>query len=150
LNFSAHSIFLSLVLLIACGGLISAQATMNVALSRGLGFTLFVMIFSLIQLLFSLPVWFLWGYPAKLSTLNNIPIGYYISGALGVFVLIGMSYAMARTGTFIGTVALLLGQLLIGLLIDHFGLFSALQRPITFSKIFAIALILIGIRLSMK
>ena len=95
------------------------QATVNVALRGSLGTWFFAFVFTVIQLGASLP-----------------PL------------LAAMSFGLGRTGTFEGFIALLVGQLGMGILIDRFGLFNAPMHAISLTRIGGLLLVVVGVWLA--
>jgi transporter family-2 protein len=139
---------LAIVMLVACGALISTQATMNATLGRSLGLPLFVVVFSAIQLLFTFPVLLLWDWPPRMASLGQTPWWQYVGGVLGVILLIGMSAGLSRVGTFAGFVALLVGQLTMSMIVDRFALFGAHFTPITWQRLAGFGLVMGGMWLT--
>ena len=61
-----------------------------------------------------------------------------------------MSYMIPRVGVATAIIILLSGQLLIGTVMDHFGLLGAIQRPVDFMRILGLAVVFLGVWLSVK
>jgi transporter family-2 protein len=55
-----------------------------------------------------------------------------------------------RVGVATALIILLSGQLLIGTVMDQFGLLGAVQRPVDFMRILGLAVVLLGAWLSVK
>jgi transporter family-2 protein len=53
-----------------------------------------------------------------------------IAGALGVSIIVGVSFSLARTGVAAGLAGLFLGQMLVGLVVDTFGWGSIQPVPL--------------------
>lgn len=139
------------LILICCGCMISVQATLNVPLGRAFGIWVYPIVFTLVQLVLCLPAGWLsagGGLASTLSGFGKLPWWAYIGGALGLPILVGMAFSFAKTGTFVGLVALLVGQLAMGLLIDQFGLFGAPVNPVTFSRVLGLGLVMTGVFLA--
>ena len=75
---------------------------------------------------------------------NTVPWYMLASGGLGIIVLLGVSLAVPRLGAAATTALIIIGQLGIGMIIDHFGWFETLARPIDPTRIVAVVLLLIG------
>lgn len=72
---------------------------------------------------------------------------YFIGGTLGVVYITANIFLMPYLGAALTTVAGMLGQMIIALIIDHFGLLGIYERKITPRKLVSIMIILIGILL---
>lgn len=145
--------FIPIFILVGCGCLIGVQAATDVVLGKSLGLWLFALMFTVVQLLFCIPPVIIHSvrwHNVRWSAIWEVPWWQYIGGALGVPVLAGMAFALARTGTFAGLVSLLLGQLAMGILVDQFGLFQAPVHPITLPRILGFVFVVIGVWFSSR
>jgi transporter family-2 protein len=66
------------------------------------------------------------------------------SGAFGVVLYLTLSHTLPRLGATMAVMLIIVGQLLMGLLIDHFGWFGVSIRPVEASRIAAVVLLLAG------
>jgi transporter family-2 protein len=95
-----------------------------------------------------IPLLFLgWG---KLSQWRVVPWYALCAGALGLVVIFSMTYMIPRIGVAPALIVLLTGQLLVGSVLDHFGLLGAVQRPIDFMRVVGLAVVFLGVWLSVK
>jgi len=95
-----------------------------------------------------IPLLFLgWG---KLSQWHTVPWYALGAGALGLVVIFSMTYMIPRIGVANALIILLSGQLLIGSVMDHFGLLGAVQRPIDFMRVAGLAVVFFGVWLSVR
>ena len=131
-------------ILLVTGALIAVQGTANAALGRSLSLPLFTVVFSAIQLATAVLALAVckgpWRYPA-----GPVPLWQYLGAVLGAVILVGMAFGIARLGTFASLVILLVGQLIMGLVIDHMGLFGAQTQLITAPRLLGMALVLAGV-----
>ncbi len=86
----------------------------------------------------------------KLGSWRTVPWYALCAGVFGLAVIFSMSYMIPRIGVATALIILLAGQLLIGTILDHFGLLGAVQRPLDISRIFGLAAVLAGVWLSVK
>lgn len=86
----------------------------------------------------------------KISNWRTVPWYALCAGVFGLVVIFSMSYMIPRVGVATALIILLAGQLLIGTILDHFGLLGAIQRPLEFSRIFGLAIVLAGVWLTVK
>lgn len=66
------------------------------------------------------------------------------AGIFGVILYLTINHTIPRIGTASAIALIIVGQLLVGMLIDHFGLFEVAARPIDGSRILAAVFLLIG------
>ena len=85
----------------------------------------------------------------KVATFNNKqgklkPI-YFIGGILGVIFVTTNIILMPHLGAALTTIIVMLGQMLMGIIIDHFGLLGTNVNKVTPRKVSGIIAIMIGI-----
>jgi transporter family-2 protein len=68
----------------------------------------------------------------------------YIGGLLGVLILAAPIYLIPRIGTTSTLIAIVFGQLLIALVIDHFGLLASPKIEINLVRVIGVLLVAIG------
>ena len=66
------------------------------------------------------------------------------SGAFGVVLYLTLSHTLPRLGATAAIALIIVGQLTMGILIDHFGLFGATIRPVDISRVAAVVLLIAG------
>ncbi|QNI04204.1 DMT family transporter [Halomonas sp. SH5A2] len=130
-----------LVLLLVGGAVLAAQSSINGRLgaktgvieSAWLTFVMGAVLTFLLMFFFE---------PAHEATLFSVP-KWQLTGALfGVVYMLAIVFAVPRVGTAAATVAVISGQLLMSLLIDHFGWLNNTVRPLDASRYVAMALLL--------
>jgi transporter family-2 protein len=130
---------------ITAGGLIAVQSVFNASLGQRVGsfgavlLLTFVSIAVLIVLILFFP---------STSNLRDFP-GFsewylYVGGVLGVAILAAPILLVPRIGTTPTVIAIILGQSLIALLIDHYGLFAAPKFEINLARIAGVMLVAVG------
>ncbi|MGO3723202.1 MAG: DMT family transporter, partial [Staphylococcus equorum] len=70
---------------------------------------------------------------------------YFIGGILGVIFVTTNIILMPHLGAALTTIIVMLGQMLMGVIIDHFGLLGTYKNKITKRKVFGLIAIMIGI-----
>lgn len=85
----------------------------------------------------------------KLRSLGSLPWYVYLAGPLGVIIITSIGFAIPRIGL-AGTLTLIVvSQLLIGVIFDHFGWLTVL-RPIDISRLVGVALLFLGTWIVLK
>jgi bacterial/archaeal transporter family-2 protein len=66
------------------------------------------------------------------------------AGGFGLLLYLTLSHTLPRLGAGAALTLIIAGQLLMGLLIDQFGWFGAVVRPIDLTRILAVLLLMAG------
>lgn len=86
----------------------------------------------------------------KLSNWRSVPWYALAAGVFGLVVIFSMSYMIPRIGVATALIILLAGQLLIGTILDHFGLLGVSVRPLDTTRVIGLSVVLLGVWLSVK
>ena len=142
---TATRIFLYYGLGIIAGGLIAVQCVLNASLGQRLGnlgsvlALTFVSIAALVALIAVFPS------TANFRALPGLSEWHlYLGGVLGVAILAAPIFLVPRIGTASTLIAIVLGQLLLALLIDHFGLFASPRIEINAARGIGVLLVALG------
>ena len=136
--------FLMILLAILGGVMLSIQAAINGQLGSRVGvFKTAFLTFSVGALISALLI--LYFEPKHSITLLDVPKWQLLGAMCGVPYIVIMVLAVQRIGTAVATVAVIFGQLTMGMLIDNFGWLG--NEPIPFSIYRVIAIICLGIAL---
>ena len=71
-------------------------------------------------------------------------------GALGVILYLSLSHTVPRVGATAAIAMLIVGQLLAGMIIDHYGAFGLAPRVLDLNRIGAVIFLLIGAYLMVR
>ena len=69
---------------------------------------------------------------------------YYAGGVLVAFYVLSITYSAPRIGVANAVFFVLVGQIIAAAAIDQFGLFGAMKSPLNGTRLFGIALMLVG------
>ncbi|AQU83718.1 MULTISPECIES: DMT family transporter [unclassified Halomonas] len=129
------------VLLLVGGAVLAAQSSINGRLGANTGVIESAWLTFVIGAVLTFLLMFFFE-PAQEATLFSVP-KWQLTGALfGVVYMLAIVFAVPRVGTAAATVAVISGQLLMSLLIDHFGWLANVQRPLDASRYIAMALLI--------
>mgnify|MGYP001069334067 CR=1 FL=1 len=124
------------------GGMIAVQSVLNSSLGQrvgNLGSVLVLTFISAISLILLILI-----FPAT-SNLRNLPglseWYLYVGGVLGVAILAAPIFLVPRIGTTSTLVAIVLGQLLLAMLIDHFGFFASPKIEMNIARVLGVLLV---------
>lgn len=95
-----------------------------------------------------LPLLFYGG--GKLSQWRSVPWYALVAGVFGLVVIGAVSYMIPRIGVAASIVTIVAGQILVGTLLDHFGLLGAAQRSLDPARLLGLAVVLLGVWLTVK
>lgn len=86
----------------------------------------------------------------NLSRWREVPWYALGAGALGLVVIAGMSYMVPRVGVAPSVVLIVAGQLLVSVILDHYGLFGAHIRSLDSTRALGLLLVFIGVWVTVK
>lgn len=86
----------------------------------------------------------------NISSISTVPKWQIIGGFLGAFFVIAQVIVIPKIGISATLLSVIVGQIILGAVIDHFGLFGAESRPIDIKKIGAIFLMFVALFLYTK
>lgn len=93
---------------------------------------------------------FMFGGVLRLSPVSPVSFYYYLGGLLIVFYILTMTWVAPKFGVGNAVAFVLLGQIIAMATIDHFGLFGALNHPISIQRFAGLFLMAIGVFLAVR
>lgn len=141
--------FLCLLFVIVGGAAAAVQSPVNAGLGKRIG-TLEAGFISFLTgvLLLTLLV-FIFG-KGSFSQMVHAPKWQFIGGFLGVIAVLAVIVSTPKLGVGVTLTGILLGQVVMGLVIDHFGLFNSQIVPLSPSRIIGVIFIALGVLLVFK
>jgi transporter family-2 protein len=138
---------LGLLIAGAAGAVVPVQAGANAALGRALGHPLWATLISLaVSVLAILPVMLVQRVPApQLALAAKGPLWWWIGGVLGVFYISSALILAPKLGVSNFIAAVVAGQMVASLLLDHYALAGFAARPITMMKLVGALMIVAGV-----
>ena len=137
-------VLISTLFCIIAGATMSLQGVINTRLSDKAGLyeaNIFVQgtafLFSLLALLFL--------GSGQLSALFSVKRVYLLGGLLGLIITITVMLGFKSLSPTIAVALILIAQLIVAALIDHFGWFGTDKTPFHWTKLLGVALMIIGI-----
>lgn len=92
--------------------------------------------------LFALVV-FLFVQGGKINEWRSVPWYVYLAGPLGIVIISSIGYAIPRIGVASTLTLIVVSQLIVGVLLDHFGWLTIL-RPVDLQRLIGIAVLFLG------
>ncbi len=74
-----------------------------------------------------------------------LPWYVWIGGLYGAIFVVAAAWGVPRLGVALTITLMVAGQLLVGLVLDHFGAFGAPRHPISLGRVAGVALVLAGV-----
>jgi len=132
-------------LAVLVGGMITVQSVLNATLGQRIGNLGSVLILTAVSIVLVLILILLFPGTARFESLPGLSEWYlYLGGAFGVAILAAAIFLVPRIGTTSTLAAIILGQLVIALLVDHHGLLATPQIGATLPRIFGVILVAAG------
>ena len=142
---SSVRLFLLSGLGIVAGGLIAIQSVLNSSLGQRIGNFGSVLVLTFISAIVLIVLIFFFPSTSNFSNLPGLSEWYlYIGGFFGVAILAIPIYLVPRIGTTSALIAIVLGQSLFALVIDHFGLFASPKIEINLARGVGVLLVAVG------
>jgi transporter family-2 protein len=126
------------------------QGTFNAILGKRVDLPAMVLAVHVTGLAAAVLVYLFSGRPRRLSGLAEVPWYAHVGGLLGVLIVIGVAYALARTGVGLGVAVILAAQLSTGVVIDHFGWFGTQRIAADGPRLLGVILMIVGAALLAK
>jgi len=145
-----HVIFLLLAL--CAGGLLPIQGAINSHLGKSLNHPLqatFISFFGAIVVLALLLIGLRPAWPS-ITQLKATPAIYYTGGIYGVIFVTAILTLAPRIGIANTLVATIIGQLIVSVVLDHYGIFGLRQLPVNGYRLLGCAGLLISLYLIQK
>jgi transporter family-2 protein len=111
---------------IVAGAMITVQSVLNASLGGRAGLLGSVLLLTLVSIAFLIVLVLLFPSTANFRSLPGLNEWYlYLGGVLGILILAAPILLIPRLGAALSLTAVVLGQLTLAVVIDHFGLLAA-------------------------
>ena len=144
-----ESILLIILIGLAGGVAVGLQSTMASMITQRLCTFESVFIVHLGGALIALIPLLIYG-GGKLSQWRSVPWYALGAGIFGLVVIAAISYMIPRVGVAASITTVVAGQLLVGVILDHYGLLGAAVKPLDVTRILGLAVVLVGVWLTVK
>ena len=144
-----ETILLIILIGLAGGVAVGLQSPMASMLTQRLGIFESVFIVHVGGAIIALIPLLIYG-GGKLSQWRSVPWYTLGAGIFGLVVIAAISYMIPRVGVAASITTVVAGQLLVGMILDHFGLLGAAVKPLDITRVIGIAVVLFGVWLTVK
>jgi bacterial/archaeal transporter family-2 protein len=86
----------------------------------------------------------------NLKAWNTVPWYALTSGLMGLVIIGAIGYVVPRMGVAAGFTVMVATQFVAGAIIDHYGLFGAMVRPMDLTKALGLGLLMAGVTLLVR
>jgi len=122
----------------------AVQGSVNTALSKKIGLVPGTFIVHLVGTIFALALLIFGVGKSQWQALPQVPWYNFIGGILGVGIVYGVMISIEKTGVAAATTAIIVGQMSMAALVDHFGWFGLDPIPFNWWKGIGIALMAVS------
>jgi transporter family-2 protein len=142
------AIFLIILIGLVGGVAVGLQSPMASMITQRLGLFESVFIIHLGGALIALIPLILYG--SRIREWRSVP--WYVLGAglFGLIVIASISYIIPRVGVAAAITTIVAGQLLVGTVLDHYGLLGTAVKPLDATRILGLGVVLVGVWLTVK
>jgi len=144
-----ESIFLIILIGLAGGLAVGMQSPLASMLTQRLGLFESIFIVHIGGAIIAL-VPILYHSGGRLNQWRSVPWYALGAGIFGLVVIAAISYTIPRVGVAAAITTVVAGQVLMGLLLDHFGLLGAAVKPLDLTRVTGILVVLFGVWLTVK
>ena len=133
------------ILAFSMGLIMSIYLPMNSSVARYIGSSITANVtFFAVALLTSVLVFLLSGQFNTINHLKDVPAFLYLTGFISAFVVLGTTFLIPHIGARKFFILLITGQILMAIVVSHFGLLESAKDPINMKKMIGAALVLAG------
>lgn len=129
---------------IIAGTAIVLQSTFSATLSGFIGRWQTAFLVHIVGTFAALVPLYLFRHEANWLNLGKAPWYLYLGGVIGVIIIFTVAYTVSKAGVTGGISLIIASQLIITLLIDHFGWFGVDIRPVSWVKLAGVAFLFLG------
>ena len=131
------------------GVILSTYLPMNSSASRYLGSSIAASFsFFIVATATCLCILLVSGQQQCLAKLKSVPVYLHVAGIISAFFIVGTTFLVPRIGARTFFILLVAGQILMAIVISHFGLLESPQDPVTMKKVAGAILVIAGAVLS--
>ena len=132
------------------GAISAIYLPMNSSVSRYLGSPLTANIsFYLVALITSIVIFAIFGEFEKIYNIKNVPPYLFLTGFISVFIVLGITFLIPLLGARKLIILSIAGQLIMAMIVSHFGVLESPEDPINLRKFFGATLLIPGAMVSM-
>lgn len=142
---------LALVLALISGVLMAIQGSLNSVLSKFIGLLEATFVVHIIGTIILVVLLFLMKFgKGNLAAWPQVPWYAYLGGVIGVFIIYLVAASIPAVGVANATTAIIVGQVLTAVIIDHLGGFGLNRVPFGWNQLIGVALLAAGAKMLLR
>jgi transporter family-2 protein len=127
------------------GIIMSIYLPMNSSVSRYLGSSITASVtFFMVALLTSIIIFLVFGQFDTVHKVKEVPIYLYLTGFISAFIVLGTTFLIPHIGARKFFILLIAGQIVMAVVVSHFGILESPKDPINMKKLIGAALVIMG------
>lgn len=131
------------------GAAMSIYLPMNSSVSRYLNSSIAATVtFYAVALLTAAVILMLSGEHDAITRIGQVPIYLFLAGFISAFMILGTTFLIPKIGARRFFILLISGQILMAIIVSHYGILESPRDPITSKKVLAAGLVIAGAFLS--
>lgn len=143
--------FSFMVVSFCLGAIMTIYLPMNSSVSRYVGSPITAsVIFFAIALITTLLIFIITGEYDTISKIKDIPVYLYLPGAISVFMILGTTFLIPKIGARKFFILLVSGQIIMAIIVSHFGILESSRDLMTLKKYFGAGLVIVGVLFTMS
>ena len=134
-----------IVIAFSMGLIMSIYLPMNSSVAKYIGSSITANVtFFFVALLTSVLIFLLSGQFNTINHLKDVPAFLYLTGFISAFVVLGTTFLVPHIGARKFFILLITGQILMAIVVSHFGILESPKDPINMQKMIGAVLVLTG------
>jgi len=134
-----------ITLAILTGVIISVYLPMNSTVARHFGSPITANVtFFLVALLTAIVIFVLFGDLKTIGNLNQVPPYFFLTGVFSALMVLGTTFLIPKLGARRFFIMLIAGQVVMAMVVSHFGILESPNDPITLRKLSGALLLVLG------
>jgi transporter family-2 protein len=131
------------------GVIMSIYLPMNSSVARYLGSSIAAAVtFFVVALITSVLIFVLSGEYSSIPKIGHVPAYLYLAGFISAFIIVGTTFLIPKIGARTFFIMLLSGQIIMAIIVSHFGILESPRDPVTLKKILGATMVIAGAFLS--
>lgn len=110
------------------------QGSLNTDLGKSIGLLAGTFVVQIIGTVFAFLLLILGLDKSHWNMLDTVPWYSFLGGVIGVGIVYGVVYSISKVGAAAATTAIIVGQISMAAIVDHFGLFGLEKIPFNMCK----------------
>jgi len=145
-----QTVLFFIVIGVVSGAFIGMQGPMSTMIAQKMGLLESVFIVHLGGVVVALVPLLIFQRGGKLGEWRSLPWYVYLAGVLGLVIFAAVTYLIPQVGVTSTMMLIIVGQFIIGAVMDHFGWFEMAVRPFSFPKVIGLAVMLLGAWITLR